>query len=299
MQLAGAEFDAAVGRAHGFTLLAKGLAFPEGPAFDPFGNLWCVEMAAGMLWRRAPSGEISRRFVDGRPNGIAIDAEGRVWFCDSDANAIRRLDPARDVLSTIADAVDGRALDKPNDLAFDRNGNLVFTCPGESRTEPTGYVCCLAPDGSVSMIADGLYFPNGLAFTPDDQSLIIAETRRQRLWTATWDAVRRTWTDPKVFATTAGQIGPDGLAIAGDGRVFVAVHGSNRIEIKSAAGASSGSLSVGPGNPTNCAFDPRGLLGLVVTEANAGAVLSYPGIGPGLPLAMPEGMASPLLRRDG
>ena len=56
MSLAGAEFDAAEGQAHGFSVLATGLAFPEGPAFDPFGNLWCVEFAAGILWRRASTG---------------------------------------------------------------------------------------------------------------------------------------------------------------------------------------------------------------------------------------------------
>jgi len=268
-------------------VLAQDLAFPEGPAFDPFGDLWCVELAAGTLWRRSPSGRISRRFVDGRPNGIAIDAAGRIWFCDSALNAIRRLDPATDTLLTIIDSVDGVRLDKPNDLAFDNRGNLIFTCPGDSRTDPTGYVCCLAPDRTATVVATGLYFPNGLAFTSDG-GLIIAETRRQRLWRGLWDPNLRQWTQAEVIAETAGQIGPDGLAIARDGRLYVAVHGSNRIEIKTARGSPCGFLSVGAGNPTNCAFDPTGALGLVVTEAAGGSVLSYPGVGPGLRLASPE-----------
>lgn len=271
-----------------FSVLATGLAFPEGPAFDPCGNLWCVELAAGMLWRRSPAGEIQRQFVDGRPNGIAIDADGRVWFCDSGMNAVRRLDPSRGVVVTVVDSIDGRRLDKPNDLAFDSAGNLVFTCPGDSRTEPTGYVCCLAPDGSVGVIADGLYFPNGLAFSGGDSALIIAETRRQRLWTGHWDSRARTWTNPRVLAQTAGQIGPDGLAVARTGDLYVAVYGSNRIEIKSAAGEPRGALALGGGNPTNCAFDPSGRLGLVITEATDGSVLSFPGAGPGLTLAAPS-----------
>ena len=274
-------------QANDVVVLAQDLAFPEGPAFDPSGDLWCVELAAGTLWRRSTSGWISRRFVDGRPNGIAIDAAGRIWFCDSALNAIRRLDPATDTLLTIVDAVDGVRLDKPNDLAFDSQGNLVFTCPGDSRTDPTGYVCCLAPDGTVTVIATGLYFPNGLGFTEDGR-LVIAETRRQRLWTGVWEPIHRQWTQLEVLASTAGQIGPDGLAIAHDGRLYVAVHGSNRIEIKTAAGGACGSLSVGAGNPTNCAFDPIGALGLVVTEAAGGRILSYPGVGPGLRLASPK-----------
>jgi gluconolactonase len=274
---------------HGtWSVLARGLAFPEGPAFDPFGNLWCVEMAAGMLWRRTAAGEVSRQFVDGRPNGIAIDAGGRIWFCDSGLNAIRRLDPALGEVVTVVETVAGRRLDKPNDLALDGAGNLVFSCPGESRAEPTGYVCCLAPDGSVGVIADGLYFPNGLAFTRDDGDLIIAETRRQRLWSGGWDRRARRWIDPRVLASTAGQIGPDGICVARDGSLYVAVHGSNRIEIKSATGEPFGCLSAGQGNPTNCAFDPSGLLGLVVTEVTDGSILSYPDIGPGLALAAPS-----------
>jgi len=267
-----------------FGVLAEGLSFPEGPAFDRDGHLWCVEMTAGTLWQRTVQGEIRSRFVDGRPNGIAIDTEGRVWFCDSGHNAIRRLDPASDTVSTVVDCIQGRPLDKPNDLAFDRLGNLVFTCPGDSRTEPKGYVCCLSAAGDLTVISDGLYFPNGLAFTAGDASLLIAETRRQRLWTGIWNADACAWTEPCVFASTAGPIGPDGIAISDTGDVYIAVHGTNRIEIKDASGRHSGMLSVGEGNPTNCAFDPSGALGLVVTETTKGAVFSFGDAGPGLAL---------------
>jgi len=264
--------------------LATGLGFPEGPAFDGFGNLWCVELSAGSLWQRTPHGEIRRHFVGGRPNGLAIDQNGSVWFCDSGVNAVRRLDPINGSVSTVIHAINGVPLAKPNDLAFDARGNLVFTCPGESRSEPTGYVCCLSAGGDLTVISDGLYFPNGLAFTAGDASLLIAETRRQRLWSGTWTADTCTWSGPGVFASTAGPIGPDGIAISESGDVYIAVHGTNQIEIKDANGRHRGSLSVGEGNPTNCAFDPSGTLGLVVTETTRGAILSFGDLGPGLAL---------------
>lgn len=271
-------------------VLAEGLAFPEGPAFDPSGDLWCVEMTAGRLWRRSPAGDIRSYDVGGRPNGIAVDGQGRIWFCDSGRNAIRRLDPGREEITTVVHAVDGRPLDAPNDLAFDAAGNLVFTCPGSSRVEPTGYVCCLAGDGSVRVIADGLYFPNGLAFT-DQGCLIIAETRRQRLWIGQWDPTACSWSDPQTLATTAGPIGPDGLAISHDGDVYVAVHGTDQVEIKSSTGAPLGALTLDQANPTNCVFDPSGVLGLVVTEVSRGQVISFPHLGPGLALAYPSARA--------
>ena len=45
---------------------------------------------------------------------------------------------------------EAKPLFKPNDLAFDAVGNLIFTCPDDSRTEPTGYVAILKPDGLVT-----------------------------------------------------------------------------------------------------------------------------------------------------
>lgn len=270
-----------------FSILATGLSFPEGPAFDAAGNLWCVEMTAGMLWRRSVDGDVQRYRVGGRPNGLAIDQDGGIWFCDSGHDAIRRFDPFSETIATVADTILGRRLDRPNDLAFDGLGNLVFTCPGESRTEPTGYVCALAPDGDLSVIADGLYFPNGLAFTRDDAALVVAETRRNRLWSGRWDATMRIWSNLRILATTSGSIGPDGLALDAEGRIYVAVHGSTGIEVKTPEGRSAGAVSLGDGNPTNCAFDPTGGLGLVVTEAAQGSVLSFPGWGPGLVLNAP------------
>lgn len=271
----------------GVQVVATGLSFPEGPAFDRTGGLWCVEMTAGVLWRRSAEGEVTRRCVGGRPNGIAIDGASRVWFCDSELNAIRRLDPDQDRVVTVVDKVEGQPLAQPNDMAFDPYGNLVFTCPGDSRTEPTGRVCCLTPDGMVRVIADSLYFPNGLAFTADGAQLVIAETRLQRLWIGDWAPAAAAWNQPRILSATSGPIGPDGLAIGANGNIHVAIHGSTTVEIKSPQGEPRGALSVGDGNPTNCAFDPSGRLGLVVTDAGLGCLLSYPDAGRGLPLFMP------------
>jgi sugar lactone lactonase YvrE len=110
--------------------------------------------------------------------------------------------------------VEGRPLNEPNDLAFDRRGNLIFTCPGNSRQEPTGDVCCLSP---------------------------------------------------------AGQL-------------HVAVYGAGQVQVFDPTGTQVAAHDLPGKNPTNCAFDPSGRLGLVVTEAEKGLLLSLPGLGPGLAL---------------
>lgn len=258
-------------------VLLSGLAFPEGPAFAPDGSLWLVELKNESLIRLA-GGAMTRYHVGGAPNGIAIDANGLIWFCDADQNAIRQFDPVTEQTVAVAHEVDGDTLDKPNDLAFDRLGNLVFTCPGNSRQEPTGYVCVRTPDGQVRKIADGLFFPNGLAFSLEGRRLIIAETYRHRLWKGDWDAQTADWTNVQVWATVEGPNGPggpDGMAFDEEGNVFIAVYGTGAIHIIDPAGQVFSRINVPGRNPTNCAFDPSGQLGLVITEAEQGQLLAY------------------------
>ena len=264
-------------------VLADGLGFPEGPLFGLAGELWCVELAGEGLLRRSEDGAIRRVPTGGRPNGLALGHDGRLWIADAARGEIRRLDPATGTVETMAADLDG-----PNDLAFDAVGNLVFTCPGASRHEPTGTVRCLKPDGETSVIADGLYFPNGLAFAADGSELLVAETYRRRLWRGSWNAAQRRWQAPAVFCVTTGEPGepggPDGLAIGADGCVHVAVYGAGRIERFGPDAERCDPVRVPGRNPTNCAFDPSGALGLVVTEAERGRLLSYPELGPGAPL---------------
>jgi gluconolactonase len=256
-------------------ILADGLHFPEGPAFDRRGNLWCVELQGGGLvcwkdgtWSRIPTG--------GAPNGIAIDWQDRVIFCDSEQLAIRRYEPNTGVLETLADRIAGEPLFKPNDLAFDASGNLLFTCPGDSRTEPTGYVCVLRSDGEMHKIGTGFYFCNGLALTPEGTELIVAETYCQRLWRGKWDASSTTWINPRIWCEgLVGAPGPDGMAWADDGSLWVAVYGSGMVFQIGQNGDILSRVKVAGKNPTNCAIDPSGSLGLVVTEAATGRLLSY------------------------
>src|SRR5581483_6154142 len=90
-------------------VLMDGLEFPEGPAFDPAGALWCAEIRGGNLVRYAPSG--AQRFASGgRPNGLAFDADGVAWVCDPQFNAIRCFDPRSETWTIAVDAIDGEPL---------------------------------------------------------------------------------------------------------------------------------------------------------------------------------------------
>jgi gluconolactonase len=205
---------------------------------------------------------------------MVIDAQGRIWFCDSEKKAIRRFNPENHQVETIADKVGEETLNKPNDLAFDSEGNLVFTCPGDSRQEPSGYVCVLQKNGLVKKITTEKYFPNGLAFSPDGRTLTIAETYKHRLWKGDWNAKTCEWTNAKVWVELDGGIGPDGMAFDSEGNLYVAVFDTGKIKVISPKGKIIEEIQTLGKRPTNCAFDPSGKLGLVVTEAEKGLLLS-------------------------
>jgi gluconolactonase len=264
-------------------VLAEGLDFPEGPAFTPDGELWCVELKGGNLVRWNEQGH-ARFATGGAPNGLAFDRYGLAWFCDAQQCAIRTFDPSTRQFKTVVDALDGQPLYKPNDLAFDARGNLLFTCPGDSRHAPTGYVCCLSASGELTKIADGLYFPNGLALIDDGLGLVVAETCQQRLWKGHWDAAARRWGEARPYANVSNLPGPDGMALGADGLMYVAVYRSGQIRAFSAFGEFVSAFNLPGMNPTNAAFDPAERLGLVVTEAEKGLLLSLPELGPGAKL---------------
>jgi gluconolactonase len=264
-------------------LLVQGLDFPEGPAFDPQGILWCVELLGGNLVRYE-AGQIQRIPTNGNPNGLAFDRKGRAWICDSGQNAIRRYDPALNSWETLADSLDGNPLQSPNDLCFDPAGNLLFTCPNFADTRQTGYVCCLKPDGTLFRIGEGFYRPNGLGLLDNGTMLVVADTYQKALFKGNWDPQTMTWSDPQLWAVVGGAEGPDGMAHGQNGLLYQAVYGDGVIRVVDAQGNVIEAITLPGLNPTNTAIDPSGALGVVVTEAERGQLLSLPEIQPGADL---------------
>lgn len=132
------------------------------------------------------------------------------------------------------------------------------------------------PSLAYAQIKGGLRFPNGLAFGVTGDSLVVAETYRQRLWRGGWNPETATWTTPAPWAQVGGPIGPDGLAHRPDGLLYAAIFGQGCIQAINPRGVVVATHSVPGARPTNCAYDPSGRLGLVVCEAEHGRLLSLP-----------------------
>ena len=115
-----------------------------------------------------------------------------------------------------------------NELVVDGRGNVymngrLFGPPEEG---PSGIIALVTPAGEVRQVADGLAFPNGMAVTPDNRTLIVAESWAEQL-TAFTIADDGTLSDRRVWAATAGDH-PDGICLDADGAAWYADVGTAR-----------------------------------------------------------------------
>jgi gluconolactonase len=253
--------------------LATDLNFPEGPTFDIEGRLWFTEVKAGCL-TCFEGGKLERVKAGGNVNGMVFDSAGDIWFTDSENHRLRKYYPRERRFKEVLDAIEGERLNRPNDLAFDSCGNLVFSCHADGRTEPHGYLGLMTPDGHARVISRGKFFTNGIVFSADGKWMYFAETYKWRVWRAAWDAVNARLIEEHPWVETGGPIGPDGLALDVEGNLYVAVFDQSRIAVVSPNGKVIETIQLPVKRPTSCAFDPLGRYGLVVTDADRGCLLS-------------------------
>lgn len=252
--------------------LLTGLAFPEGPLCLKDGSIWLVEKEGGNLVHLV-SGKAYRYPVAGQPNGLALDKNGNIWYCDAGNNSICRFIPSNKTIEVVVSTWNNKPLNHPNDLVFDPQGNLLFTCSGNALHKNDGYVCCLAVSGKLTVLAENLNYPNGLAFRADGKKLYIAETGSTKIYVGDWDDTKLTWENATAVLETGGAVGPDGMAFDEEGNLYIAVYGAGNINVYNNNYELVNTITVEGVNPTNCAFDPSGKWGLVITEASEGKLL--------------------------
>jgi sugar lactone lactonase YvrE len=176
--------------------LADGLSFPESPRWHG-GRLWVSDWGAGQVLAIGHDRQVEVvARVDAFPLCIDHLPDGRLLVVAGSDHRILRQEPDGSLV-THADL--SSLSEHPwNDIVADARGNVYvnnigFDFPGGAFAP--GVVAVVAADGSVRQVAEGLAFPNGMAITPDESTLIVAESYGSRL--------------------TAYDIGPDGSLSAG------------------------------------------------------------------------------------
>ena len=209
-----------------FEKLADGFVFTEGPLWHPDGFWYFVDVRDSKLYRLVPGRktELVRETVGG--NGTTFDMQGRLINCEGDGRRLT-VTAADGTVSTLIDQHEGTRLNRVNDVICRSDGTLFFTDPAlripvAERGAGEGAVYRIAPDGSSHLVA-WCEYPNGLALSPDERTLYVANTR----WTAyihaieidtAGDMVRR-----RIFADMSSDVThgvPDGMKVDAAGRVF-------------------------------------------------------------------------------
>jgi gluconolactonase len=207
--------------------LATGFVFTEGPSWHPDGFYYFVDIRRSELHRLVPGKppELVRRDT-GEGNGTTFDLEGRLVMCEGGHRRVSRAS-AGGRIEVLVDRFEGKRFNRPNDVVCRSDGSLYFTDPGyrvplAERELSHAAIYRIAPDGTTTVVADCEY-PNGLAFSPDERTLYVANTR----WTqyihaleldASGNVVRR-----RIFADMSSDETdgvPDGMKVDVEGPVY-------------------------------------------------------------------------------
>jgi gluconolactonase len=250
--------------------LATGFVFTEGPLWHPDGFYYFVDVRSSVLYRIVPgrAPEVVREKTGGG-NGTTFDLQGRLLICEGDNRRVARVAADGRAVEVLVDRFEGKRLNRPNDVVCKSDGSIYFTDPGlrvplAERELPYAGVYRVMPDGVMSLVADFEY-PNGLAFSPDERRLYVANTRwAQYIHVLDLDPsgkmIRR-----RIFADMSSDETdgvPDGMKVDVDGRVYCTGPGGTWVFAPD--GARLGIIRT-PEVPANLAFGGADLRTLFLT----------------------------------
>ena len=302
-----------------YRTITDGLRFPEGPIAMPDGSIILVEIEAGRLTRVLPDG--AKEVVaepGGGPNGAAMGPDGACYVCnnggfnwayDEEPGSIRpvgqaddyvmgrieRIDIETGKVETLYDNFNGNRLSGPNDIVFDRKGNMWFTDLGKARARDLdrGAIYWAKPDGSeIREVIQPFTTPNGIGLSPDEKTLYVAETEGGRLFA--YDIVSngevellpypKSLNGGRYITSDTGMRRFDSLAVEDCGNVCVATLFTGGITVASPDGGTAEFVETGDGYTTNICFGGENLQKAYITLSWQGLLVECDWPRPGLAL---------------
>lgn len=236
--------------------VASGFQFTEGPVWHPDSYLLFSDIPADTIYKWSPDGGVEKfRSPSGNSNGLTFDRHGRLLACEH-GNRRVSLTELDGTIITLAGEYQGKRLNSPNDLVVKSDGSIYFTDPPygvkpDQRELDFQGVYRVAPDGVMALLADDFEKPNGLAFSPDEKTLYIADTDRKhvRAFDVQPDG---TLANGRVFAEGVSEAGhgPDGMKVDVNGNLYVA---AGFVWVFDSTGKHLGNIVI-PEAPANLAF---------------------------------------------
>jgi sugar lactone lactonase YvrE len=244
------------------------------------GELICIDPATGAWEVVAKTG--------GELLGLAFDAGGRCYACDAGLGCVLRITPGGDV-ETFVETVESRPLVNPNYPAFTSDGTLWVTASGKWGADD-GFLFRIRP-GSEPEIASDLCrcFPNGIAFSADERTLYVIESRTARV--LAFPHADGNLSSPSTFVTLPRTV-PDGLVVDEAGTLYVTCFQPNRVYRVYSGGRVELLLDDWSGiyllAPTNGCFGGNGFTTLFLTSLGLHTISAIDVETPGLLLPAPD-----------
>lgn len=269
-------------------ILGEGYAWSEGPVWVKSGGYLLFSDIPNNVIHRWKQGEGVRQYLkpagytgteprggETGSNGLTLDSQGRLVLAQHGDRRVARMDAPLDKpqpkFTTIADRFDGKRFNSPNDLVFHSNGDVYFTDPAygmEKQWEDpkreipfAGVYRVSRKDGSVTLLTKDMTRPNGVAFSPDEKKLYIAQSDQTAAIWRVFDvkpdgtiANSRVLFDATSMVKTQPGL-PDGLKIDTDGNLWAT--GPGGVLIISPDGKHLGTIVTGQ-RTANCAFGDDG-----------------------------------------
>ncbi len=276
--------------------LATGCIWTEGPVHLPAGHPNGRADEGVVLFSDIPNDRICRwseaegfsvwRAGAEFTNGHTLDHQGRIVSCSHGHRRIERTEPDGTVTELVA-TYQGRRFNSPNDLVVARDGAIWFTDPpygiisdheGHAAESEIGvhYVFRFEPDtGALVAVTDVLIDPNGLAFSPDESILYVADTSAARLrdqggggehHILAFDVVGGTaLANPRRFALIEPGV-PDGFRVTSRG--WVVTSAGDGVHVYDPDGVRLGRIPI-PEVVSNCCFGGPDGLTLYITATSS------------------------------
>jgi gluconolactonase len=291
------RFDKLVPKDAVLEKLADGFAWTEGPVWvrKDGGYLLVSDIPNNSIfkWKEGdtkaqlflkPSGiEGTNNLVEPGSNGLLLDPQGRLVAMDHGARRVYRLEKDGKTKKTLVSKYKGKRLNSPNDGVYKSNGDLYFTDPpyGLMTKGVEGFpgqeldfcgVYRLSKNGRLTLLTKEMSKPNGIAFSPDEKTLYVANSDPEK---AIWMAfpVKRDGTlgkgkvffDATKFAK-AGQKGlPDGMKVDKKGNLFAT--GPGGVLVFTPKGEHLGTINTGE-RTSNCNWGNDGTVLYITADHN-------------------------------
>jgi gluconolactonase len=169
--------------------VSSGFGFTEGPVWHPREQcLYFTDIPNSTIYRLIDDRPVVWRSPSNKANGLAIDAGGRLLICEHETFRVTWSD--RGLTGIIADSIDGKPFNGPNDVIAARDGTIFFTDTDSTRNDYFGVA--VPPQlevnavyrvraGEVEVVADDFLHPNGLCFSLDQSCLLVNDTKREHI----------------------------------------------------------------------------------------------------------------------